>query len=391
MEDEDKVKRTVPLTRLDDVALLEALWRERGSDLSVFDEEFLREVPPPELRATLERTIDELGAFEGVGRGNADRRHVLVTATHELPLELVRNAAGQIVHLLITDRIVRHATLEGALHALDAAGTATSWLLLKGEECVGGHRAAEPLAIASACKLWVLDAYRRAVAAGELRRDDVVTLGERHRAWPSGILQDAPPELPLTLESAAALMMGLSDNTATDVLIEALGRERVEAGSPFDPLLTNVELCKLQADAALESRYAGATTAEARRTILASLASVTLPRKAPFVAAPLPGAEWYASVEALCEVIERVEDEPSTRGRGGFVDRADWQQVTAKAGSETGVLNYTVRLVDENGVVWRFAVTWNGLLDEQGRLSGLDRQDLDSRFASVIARLRTAG
>ena len=102
------MKRAVPLTELDDPALLEALWCERGADLSAFDEDFLREVPAPELRATLERTVDELGAFESVGPGNADRRHVLVTATHELPIELVRDAAGRVAHLRITDRIVRN-------------------------------------------------------------------------------------------------------------------------------------------------------------------------------------------------------------------------------------------------------------------------------------------
>ena len=136
-------------------------------------------------------------------------------------------------------------------------------------------------------------------------------------------------------------MMGLSDNTAADVLIDVLGRDRVEAESPFDPLLTNVELSKLQVDAALETRYSRAAPEE-RRAILASLEGAALPREAPFVAAPLPGAEWHASAEALCEVIERVSEEPSTRVRGGPVDRADWLQVTAKGGSDTGIRNATV-------------------------------------------------
>ena len=115
------MKRTVALTELDDATLLRAPRRERGTDLSVSGETFLHEVPPPELRATLERTIDELGTFQRVEPGGADHRYVLVATTHELRLELVRDATGRIMHLPITDRVVRHPDLAETLGALDAA------------------------------------------------------------------------------------------------------------------------------------------------------------------------------------------------------------------------------------------------------------------------------
>jgi len=380
------LERDVPLNQLDDVALLETLWRERARDLSVFSDEFFAAVPEKQLREILEQAIDGFGPVESVVEAAGSADYTLTTATHVVPLTLVRDRDGFVTGLLLRPPVSRNASLDAALEALAADGARTSWLLTRNGERVDGMASDEALAIGSAFKLWVLDAYRRAVEAGDRRRDEVVVFEDRHRSWPSGLLQDAPDGLPVTLETLATLMISMSDNTATDVLVDVLGRESVEALSPFEPLQTTGEFFKIKLDPALESRYAAAD-ADERRRLLDTLSDVTLPPVAEMPAGPLPGAEWYASVEALCEIIERVADEPSMSVPTGLVDRSGWARVADKGGSEQGVLNATTRLVAEDGTVWCFAVTWNGEADGEGRAAPLDELMLRASVASVVARL----
>ena len=70
---------------------------------------------------------------------------------------------------------------------------------------------------------------REEVEAGRRAWDEVVRLEEAWKSLPSGLLQGWPEGSPLTLHTLAALMISLSDNTATDALIALLGRERLEA------------------------------------------------------------------------------------------------------------------------------------------------------------------
>ena len=105
-----------------------------------------------------------------------------------------------------------------------------------------------PLAVASAFKLLVLAALREEVEAGRRAWDEVVRLEEAWKSLPSGLLQGWPEGSPLTLHTLAALMISLSDNTATDALIALLGRERLEALSPRNrPFLTTREAFGLAA------------------------------------------------------------------------------------------------------------------------------------------------
>lgn len=379
--------REVPLAQLDDAALLEALWRERAADLSVFDDAFLEAVPEDRLRTILRGAIDEFGEVQTVTKQVEENRYTLATATHDVPMDLVRGADGRISGLLLRVPVARDTTLERVLQALPADGTDAAWLLLENGERVDGHEADEPLAVGSAFKLWVLDAYRRAVERGDVGRTDVVRLEARHRSWPSGILQEAPVGMPVTLETLATLMISMSDNTATDVLVDVLGRDEIEALSPFEPLLTTAELFKLKLDPELEARYSAADSAE-RRTLLELIAERELPAVTRMPPAPLPGVEWYASAQALCRVIERVAQEPATSVPTGLVDRTGWAKVTDKGGSERGVLSVAARLVGLDGTTWCFAVTWNGRPGSDGRPASLDEVALLSKVASVVARLK---
>ncbi len=83
--------------------------------------------------------------------------------------------------------------------------------------------------IASAFKLYVLAALATAVRSGRLSWDQQLTLTPRVKSLPSGVMQYEPDGTRVSVRDAAAHMIAISDNTATDLLISALGRPAVEA------------------------------------------------------------------------------------------------------------------------------------------------------------------
>ncbi len=78
-------------------------------------------------------------------------------------------------------------------------------------------------AAASTIKVPILVAFFQAVDEGRVRLDEVLTMEERHIASGSGDMQDQPPGTRYTALETATKMMVISDNTATNMLIERLG------------------------------------------------------------------------------------------------------------------------------------------------------------------------
>lgn len=65
------------------------------------------------------------------------------------------------------------------------------------------------------------------VQAGKLKLDDVFTLENEEKVGGSGVLQLLHDKLELTLEDIIALMIDVSDNTATNMLHDILGKENI--------------------------------------------------------------------------------------------------------------------------------------------------------------------
>lgn len=80
-----------------------------------------------------------------------------------------------------------------------------------------------PVQTASVIKLpLMLQAYEQ-VKAGKLKLDDEVVLTKENQVAGSGVLPFLHPGLKLTVRDAIALMILLSDNTATNLTIDAVG------------------------------------------------------------------------------------------------------------------------------------------------------------------------
>jgi hypothetical protein len=82
-------------------------------------------------------------------------------------------------------------------------------------------------ATASIFKLWVLAGAARAVAAGSASPGELLPLLASELA-PGGAINGEPPGTLFPLSDLATLMIGISDNTATDLVHERIGRDAID-------------------------------------------------------------------------------------------------------------------------------------------------------------------
>lgn len=216
------------------------------------------------------------------------------------------------------------------------------------------------LPLGSVFKLYVLGAVADAVQAGSLSWDDELTLTDDVRSVPSGELQDEPTGTTVSVREAAEKMISISDNTATDMLIAAVGRESVEAAmaemghhdpSLNTPFLTTRELFQLGWGNGTEARdqWADASASE-RSALLTELPGGVIDIDASAVtdAVWTDDLDWFASgddlVAAHLALQERAETKAGSPLRGilgknpGLEFGKEWTYVAFKGGSVPGVL-----------------------------------------------------
>ncbi len=275
-------------------------------------------------------------------------------------------------------------TVDEVLDEMKKLRGKTAFLLQRTGErplTVAEHQPDRPLAVGSTFKLAVLGALLADPAAKEKRYwARAVELSDDRKSMGSGVLDTWTPGSPLTLHTLATLMISQSDNTATDHLIHALGRERVEGiaaemGLADEkrnlPLLTTLEAFKLKASDALRKKFA-AGDAEERRKLLAGPVR-ELPREGlSFGSGPLAidEVEWFASASDCCRAMEwlrkRTDDPALAAGREilsvnpgvRFLKRA-WKYVGFKGGSEPGVVSVSCLLRSSAGDWYTLSATWN--------------------------------
>jgi beta-lactamase class A len=239
--------------------------------------------------------------------------------------------------------------------------------------------AAEPLAIGSAFKLYVLAALAETIEKGNASWQQRLAISEAHKSLPSGGMSSERAGTGHSLRDFAARMISVSDNTAADHLIARVGRAAVERQlvalgnhTPRldEPFLTTRELfaLKIAAPAALRSAYVRADSAR-RRALLPRIDALTptLADAAGWSAPRLTNeVEWFASASDLTRAISALVARSAERrlaplktilalNPGFAVDRSVWLFVAYKGGSEPGVFSQTWYLERDDGA--RFIVS----------------------------------
>ena len=253
---------------------------------------------------------------------------------------------------------------------VDAAGSSERIIDIAGD-------ATKPLG--SVFKLYVLGAVADAVTAGTLNWDDTLIISDDTRSLPSGELQDQPSGTLVTVRDAATKMIQISDNTATDLLIDRVGREAVEAQlavmGHHDPSLNTPfpktrEFFQLgwKADFADEQAAWADSSVDERRAVLAGMPGGVLDAASFDLSktAWQNGIDWFASPADLVAAHLALQQKAGTpagepvRGilsanPGLQFDEEVFPYVAFKGGSAPGVLAGSWLLERADGE--RFVIT----------------------------------
>jgi beta-lactamase class A len=90
-----------------------------------------------------------------------------------------------------------------------------------------GLREDDVMPTASLIKVPVLVSLYRAVADGRAALSDRIRYLDQHRCLGSGVLSRMTPGVEMTVRDAATLMIVISDNSATNMIVDLVGLERV--------------------------------------------------------------------------------------------------------------------------------------------------------------------
>lgn len=287
-----------------------------------------------------------------------------------------------------------------------------SGFLFADESCspIEGDNYGSAMPIGSMFKLYVLGALVTGVEKGNLSWDDELTLTEELKSLPSGKLQDEPVGTKLTVAEAAKLMISISDNTATDMLIKHVGREAVEAEveamgheSPemlrpflttreaFQMALSDPELRKKWADTSGDPTNPHPETSAEQRAIVDSLPGWDLTFDETLAQDPFwdESLDWFASATDLCHAHKHLQERAKTEAGAPVrdilsenpgVQLPDADFVGFKGGSAPGEigLSYWVERGGETRVLvmQTYAETLDGV-PNAGWLAGLAQQILE--------------
>ncbi len=258
-------------------------------------------------------------------------------------------------------------------------GTVSAWFApLDGDNSTIAIAPQTSLAMGSTFKLYVLAALAEDVARGRRQWSDTVPLTAK--SFPSGQMQDWPSAAPVTLHTLASLMISVSDNTATDQLIQVLGRDRIirlmrDSGHSDPaaniPFLTTRELFLLKGGDPARRDAFRASDAVQRAAILARIedGAPTLDQlNALFSSGPQAiDIEWFASADDLANLLRHMRRTADAQAfaimainpSASPTAREKWGYVGYKGGSEPGVLNFTWLLTDRAGRDHVLVMTWN--------------------------------
>jgi beta-lactamase class A len=249
------------------------------------------------------------------------------------------------------------------------------------------------LATGSTFKLFILGELTRQVQAGQRRWSDVVPVDRSSIG--GGTVAGLPRGAPVTLHTLTSLMISVSDNSATDILLHVAGRENVERtmaamgvrdAARNRPMLSTLELGLLKAAPANALALWQQADEATRRQLLANDYAATDPSRIDislFAGNPvrIDTVEWFASAADLARVMDwlRLHADDTARAILGISPGLPPQARQAlryagyKGGSEPGVANLTYLIQSRSGAWYAISLGWNNpaAAVDANRLAGL--------------------
>ncbi|WP_229953618.1 serine hydrolase [Parasphingorhabdus litoris] len=376
-------------------------YRDRAADLleilkgsqkeeSFFASSFLDAVPLAQFRDLVNQLNTQYGEPLSVSRiipaSNTDGTVEITYTKAVLAMRMVldSNAPYPVVGLLITganmkdDNIGKIADEIAALSGLSGFQVAD----LSGDkpQTIVELNSSEQLAIGSTFKIYVLAELSRSIKAGERQWSDVTPLNRK--SLPSGVLQDWPNGTPLTLQTLATMMISISDNSATDILIDVVGRDKVDEmmrrtghtqPDKTAPMLKTLEMfaLKMPSNSDLRQRYIKASETEQKQLLADEQARLGIDSVSIANLANEPvhidTIEWFASPTDISNLLNHIlkTNDPVVLDIikvNSIIPPGDalrWNYIGGKGGSEPGVISFAFLTKSKSGKTYAISGSWN--------------------------------
>ena len=366
--------------------VLKDIFRVETDNLeSLFAASFLEQVSLNQIDAIVNQYGSALGAVESVEK--TEEGYSLKFEKGTAPAQINLDEEDKVVGLWFGNYTLAEDNLDTILADLkELPGELSISVIKNNQEKVFSYHDQKKLAVGSTFKLHVLKKLYDQLEAADKNWSEVVELEERNKSLASGILQGWSSGTPLTLKSLSNLMISQSDNTATDHLIDYIGREKVETGLDDQnlPFLKSREFffLKFSDDDQLREEYLNSNL-EGKREILAELSGRSLENisvgNKPILIEDL---EWYFSTEELAELIYELKDAPEIKINSGLVDKNNYYLAGYKGGSEPGVLQFTHLLQKtETADIYAVSLTIN---NSKEAVDSQKAAQLTSRLISAV-------
>ena len=208
------------------------------------------------------------------------------------------------------------------------------------------HRGDRQHPAASTAKIPIMIEIHRLLDRECLRLDDQHWLSDAEKSPGSGVLRHMHTGLRLSIADLLYLMMSISDNTATNILLDRAGMANVNATMADLGMTDSILGRPMRGRLAVEGEQENLATANDYTRVMHAIATGK--------------AASAASCEAMLSLLARQQN---ARRIGRHVPNADGVRWGSKTGTNDGVVN-DVGFVDSPAGTLLLALYWRGSADE---------------------------
>ena len=250
----------------------------------------------------------------------------------------------------------------------------------------------EPVQTASTIKMGILLDAAEQIRAGHASLDEKLTLTKANQVQGSGILGQLTAPLSLTLRDVLHLMVVLSDNTATNVAIDRLGLDHINAtlraaGLKQTYLYKKVYVPGVGPMPPDQPKFGlGTTTAREMASIMERLAECRL---------SLDGSPTMQGDGPLCGVLlHSLRQQQDRESLPRYLEALDTSEQGSAIANKTGALdqvrNDVALIATKNGPVVIAGFTWDNA-DQRWTGDNEAEQTLAKLAQAVVLRWSPAG
>jgi len=350
----------------------------------LFTDNFLNQVSESQVIQILNTYKNNLGQLQEVQE--TEEGYKLIFSKGSVPSKISVNTNNKIAGIWFGNMTLAEDDYEKILKEFkNLEGDISVYVIKDNQEEIIALNENEKMAVGSSFKLYVLKALYEQIESSEKSWQDIIKIDKENLSLPSGILQNWPLNTPMTVNSMANLMISHSDNTATDHLIDYIGRDYLEkmTGSQNTPFLKTIEMFRLKYGLSSQEQndYIEGDL-ESKRTVLKEIKDIQISGK-DIISEPtlIKEIEWFFSTKELSNTIYQLRESEEIQINPGLANKSDWYKVGYKGGSEAGVLQYTHLLQkSSDGPIYVVSVTGNSE-------EGLNTDKITNLTARLISTL----